>query len=291
MPAPSPALRFAASTPVLTVLALAAFAANSLLCRMALRDGLVDPVSFTQIRLGAGALALLPIVLVNRSVRPRFRLADWRPAAALFAYALAFSLAYVSLGVGAGALILFGTVQIAMIGLGLAKGDRPGLLGWLGLALAFGGLIYLVAPGLSAPPLVGAGLMAVAGLAWGLYSAMGKGEPDPVYATARNFVACLPLVAALTLATLGGRRLTAEGAALAIASGVLASGLGYVLWYRALRGLSHLAASVGQLAVPVLAALGAALWLGEPVSLRTGLASALILGGVLVATWPRRRSA
>lgn len=284
MPSPSPLVRIATSTPVLTALALSAFAANSLLCRLALRDQLIDPVSFTQLRLGAGALALLPLVLFNRSVRPRFKAADWRPAAALFVYALGFSLAYVGLGVGAGALILFGTVQLSMIGLGLARGDRPGPLGWLGLAMAFGGLVWLVAPGLSAPPLWAAGLMAVAGLAWGLYSALGKAEAEPIYATARNFLLTAPLAAVLMLALPQARHLTAEGLGLAVASGVLASGLGYVVWYLALKGLSHLAASVGQLSVPVLAAAGGALLLGEPLGPRVLVATAVILGGIVVAT-------
>jgi drug/metabolite transporter (DMT)-like permease len=273
------------STAALTVLALTAFAANSLLCRLALRDGAIDPVSFTQIRLGSGALALLPIVLANAGIRPRFGLTrDWRPALALFVYAIGFSLAYVALSVGAGALILFGTVQLSMIGLGLLKGDRPGLLGWLGLLLAFGGLAWLVAPGVSAPPLWAAALMGLAGLAWGAYSVMGKGEPEPIYATARNFLLALPLVLVLTAFQPTARHLGGEGIVLALGSGMVASGLGYVIWYLALRGLSHLAASVGQLSVPVLATLGGALLLGEPLTARVGLASVLILTGVVIAT-------
>jgi drug/metabolite transporter (DMT)-like permease len=292
MPPPSPPARAPLSVPVLTALALTAFAANSLLCRLALRDGAIDPVSFTQIRLASGALALLPILLANSSVRPRLVLArDWRPATALFVYALGFSLAYVGLGVGAGALILFGTVQLSMIGLGLIKGDRPGPLGWLGLALAFGGLVWLVAPGLSAPPLWAAALMAVAGLAWGVYSVLGKSEADPIYATARNFVLAAPLVVALLAVHPGARHLGGDGIALALASGMVASGLGYVLWYLALRGLSHLGASIGQLSVPVLATIGGALLLGEPVTARVLIASAVILGGILVATRLGKRRA
>ena len=281
-PAPS---RSALATAVLTVLALTAFAANSLLCRLALRDGAIDAVSFTQIRLVSGAVALLPIFLTRAKSGPRIAWArDWRPALMLFVYAIGFSLAYVALSVGAGALILFGTVQLSMIGLGLLRGDRPGPLGWLGLLLAFGGLVYLVAPGVTAPPLWAAGLMGLAGLAWGVYSALGKGEPDPIQATARNFLLALPLTLILLAVQPAGRHLAAEGVALALASGVVASGLGYVLWYLAIGGLSHLAASVGQLSVPVLATLAGALVLGEPLTLRVGVASMLILTGILVAT-------
>lgn len=284
MPSPSPIARIAAATPMLTVLALLAFAANSLLCRLALRDDLIDPLSFTQIRLGAGAAALAPILLLNARGRRLVRLRDWRPAAALFVYALAFSLAYVGLGVGAGALILFGTVQLSMVGLGLLKGDRPGPVGWLGLGLAFAGLVWLVAPGLSAPPLWAAGLMGVSGLAWGVYSVIGKSEPDPILATARNFALTAPLTIALLALNPGGRHLGGEGIALALASGVVASGLGYILWYLALRGLSHLAASVGQLSVPLLAAAGGAIWLSEPLTSRVLIAAVVILGGILIVS-------
>jgi drug/metabolite transporter (DMT)-like permease len=280
--------RAPAATLILTVLALAAFAANSLLCRMALRDGAIDPVSFTQVRLGSGALALMPILFAGG-----WRIApgrDWRPALALFLYAIGFSLAYAALSVGAGALILFGTVQLSMIGIGLFRGDRPGALGWLGLALAFGGLAYLVAPGVAAPPLWAAALMGLAGLAWGVYSVMGKTEPDPIRSTARNFALTLPAVLLLTAAAPASRHLGGEGVALALASGMAASGLGYVLWYLALRGLSHLAASVGQLSVPVLATLAGALFLGEPLTPRVLIATAVILGGIVVATGLGRRA-
>jgi drug/metabolite transporter (DMT)-like permease len=278
---PVPA-RSAAATLVLTVLALSAFAANSLLCRMALRDGAIDPVSFTQIRLGSGALALLPILFARGWRLDVAR--DWRPALALFVYAIGFSLAYVALSVGAGALILFGTVQLSMIGIGLTMGDRPNALGWLGLVLAFGGLVYLVAPGVTAPPLWAAGLMGLAGLAWGVYSVLGKGEPDPIFATARNFLLTVPAVLALMAVQPATRHLGGEGVALALASGMVASGLGYVLWYLALRGLSHLAASVGQLSAPVLATLAGALFLGEPLTARVLIAAVVILGGIVVAT-------
>jgi drug/metabolite transporter (DMT)-like permease len=285
---PAPA-RSVVATLVLTVLALSAFAANSLLCRMALRDGAIDPVSFTQIRLGSGALALAPI-LFARSWRLRPG-RDWRPALALFVYAIGFSLAYLALSVGAGALILFGTVQLSMIGIGLVRGDRPGASGWLGLVLAFAGLVYLVAPGVTAPPPWAAALMGLAGLAWGVYSVLGKGEPDPIAATARNFALTLPAVAALMAIHPGTRHLGGEGVALALASGMVASGLGYVLWYLALRGLSHLTASVGQLSVPVLATLAGALVLGEPLTPRVMVATAVILGGIAVATCLGRRRA
>ncbi len=191
-------------TLLLTALALVAFAGNSVLCRLALRAELIDPVAFTQLRLAAGALALAPFLLARRARIMPLRARDAWPAVALFAYAVAFSLAYVSLDAGAGALILFGSVQIAMIGIGAARGARPSALEWSGLAIAFAGLVYLTSPGLAAPPPEAALLMAAAGIAWGVYSILGRGAADPVAATARNFALTTPLVALLFAA--GPRR-------------------------------------------------------------------------------------
>ncbi len=186
-------------TALLTLLTLVAFAANSVLCRMALKQELIDPVAFTQIRLLSGALVLLPFLIRRRRFVLPLRSGDWRPALALFVYAIAFSLAYVALDAGMGALILFAMVQTSMIGLGIVIGARPGLLEWVGLAFAFAGLVYLFAPGLSAPPAMGALLMAIAGIAWGVYSILGKTEADPIASTARNFVLTIPLALLLFL--------------------------------------------------------------------------------------------
>ena len=266
-------------TLLLTILTLIAFAANSLLCRMALKADLIDPVSFTQIRLLSGALFLAPFFYARRAALTPIKIEDGRAALALFVYAIAFSLAYVSLDAGAGALILFGMVQVTMIGAAILGGDRPGPFQWLGIAASIAGLIYLTAPGLSAPPLAAALLMAAAGIAWGVYSLLGRGAADPVGATARNFLLTLPFLFLLFLAPRHGQA-APEGIALAIASGVLASGAGYVIWYRALRGLSAMNASVVQLAVPVIAALGGVFLLSEALTLRLAIASVLILGGI-----------
>ncbi len=267
---------------ILTVLTLIAFAANSILCRMALKAEIIDPVSFTQIRLFSGVVFLAPFFYMRRAAILPIKRQDFRAAAALFVYAIAFSLAYVSLDAGAGALILFGMVQLTMIGAGIAGGLRPGALQWAGVALAFAGLIYLLAPGFTAPPLAGAALMALAGVAWGAYSLLGRGEADPTGATARNFLLTLPLVLLLFLAT-HEMRIEPAGVALAVLSGAIASGAGYVIWYRALKGLTTVNASVVQLAVPAIAALGGVALLGEMLTLRLAIASVLILGGIYLS--------
>jgi drug/metabolite transporter (DMT)-like permease len=287
-----------ARTLLLTALALVAFAANSVLCRLALRDGVIDPVGFTQLRLLAGALVLLPFLIRPARPEPRaFLVSGWRPALALFVYAIAFSLAYVALDAGVGALILFGSVQIAMIGLGALGGARPSARERAGLAVAFGGLVWLASPGLAsfgstAPPLWAALSMAAAGIAWGVYSLLGRGEADPVAATARNFVLTAPLVALLLLAGPAGRDAAPAGIALAVVSGALTSGLGYVIWYAALRGLAPASASIVQLATPVIAAIGGVAFLAESFSVRLAVATVLVLGGVLLALQaaPGRRS-
>ncbi len=269
-------------TAVLTLLTLFAFAANSILCRMALKDGLIDPVSFTQLRLFSGALILAPFLFTQRAHIWPLQIKDWKPALALFVYALAFSLAYVALDAAVGALILFAMVQTAMIGIGLIKGARPNVLEWTGLTMAIAGLVYLLAPGLSAPPIGGAALMAVSGVAWGVYSVLGKTEANPVASTARNFAIALPLAALLLFARSGAPQITPSGVALAVASGAAASGIGYVIWYSALKGLTNMAASVVQLAVPVIAAIGGIALLGETISIRFLIAAALILSGIFI---------
>ncbi|WP_198117684.1 DMT family transporter [Massilia rhizosphaerae] len=265
---------------------MAAFAANSLLCRVALRDGHVDPASFGVIRVTAGAL-VLAVALRLRS-RPAAT-PDWRAAVMLFAYVAAFSFAYLTLSAGTGALILFGAVQLTMFAVGLAGGERFAPAGWAGLALAAAGLVVLVLPGVAAPPLAGAALMAVAGAAWGAYSLRGRGVPDPLAATASNFLRALPLALLLGVAFGARAHADAAGIALAIASGALTSGLGYVIWYAALRGLSALQAASVQLSVPVIAACGGTLWLDEPFTPRLAVAVVAILGGIALVLTDRAR--
>ncbi len=270
---------------LLTALAMLDFAANSLLCRLALTGSAIDPASFTSIRLVSGALTLWLIVcLRERRLRPG---GSWASAAALFAYAAAFSFAYIGLPAGIGALLLFGSVQSSMIAVGLARGEQLDQRQTAGFLLALGGLVLLVRPGLAAPPPMGSLLMIAAGVAWGIYSLRGRGAGDPTVATAGNFLRAVPMTLALSLVFVSRARLDRTGAAYALASGALTSGLGYVIWYTALKGLSVTRAAVVQLSVPVLAALGGILLLGESLSFRLVLASAAILGGIALVVVKR----
>ncbi len=273
----------------LTGAALFGFAANSLLCRTALGDGAIDAASFTAIRIGAGA-AVLAVIGWLRTRDDSARAGSWSSGAALFAYAAAFSFAYLRLTTATGALLLFATVQMTMLGWAVLRGDRPRALEWLGVAIAASGLVVLVAPGLAAPDPIGAVLMIAAGIAWGVYSLRGRGATRPLAATADNFMRAVPLAALLllTLPIVGGR-CSLEGALLAIASGALASGLGYSLWYAALPELAPSHAAIVQLSVPVIAAAGGALILGESVTYRLVGATAAILGGIALALWTKRR--
>ncbi len=277
-----------ARTLLLTALAMLAFAANSLLCRLALQQPIIDPASFGSIRLISGALTLGLIVRLQPGDGTAGR-PDWLAAAMLFAYVGCFSFAYLTLSAGTGALILFGAVQVTMIGAGLRAGESFPPVAWAGLMLAVGGLVYLVSPGLSAPPLGGALLMAAAGVAWGAYSLRGRGVPDPLRATARNFLRATPFALGLSLLTLTGAHASAAGVALAIVSGALTSGLGYVVWYAALRGLSAMRAATVQLSVPPIAALGGALLMAETLTPRLAFASAAILGGIALVLSRRGR--
>lgn len=279
-PASSPASRTAA----LTCAALVAFAANSLLCRAALGPARIDASAFTALRLVSGALTLAGLAAGVRGLRG----GSWPSAAALFAYAIAFSFAYRLIPAGSGALILFGSVQATMIGRELVRGDRPHRREWLGLAVALGGLVALARPGLHAPDPRGAVLMAVAGVAWGGYSLRGRGATQALAATADNFARSVPLALGALLLPLTPLKLSAVGALLAVASGAIASGLGYVAWYGALRGLSAARAAIVQLAVPPLAALGGVVLLGETLEARLLVGGAAILGGIALAlTTPR----
>ena len=263
---------------------MTAFAANSVLCRLALGSGAVDAASFTSVRIASGAAALL---LISRLTAGQGRIAgSWASAAMLFLYAVAFSFAYRSLPAGTGALILFGSVQATMILAGLRAGERPRAAEWVGLAVALAGLVYLVLPGVAAPSLVGSLLMALAGVAWGVYSLRGRGATDALSATTGNFLRAVPLtLLASALGFLAQERThaSAQGVAWAVASGAVASGVGYVIWYAALRGLSATRAATVQLTVPVIAALGGVVFLAEEITLRLGIAAVLILGGVALA--------
>jgi drug/metabolite transporter (DMT)-like permease len=269
-------------------LALVAFAANSILCRRALGRESIDPATFSTIRLACGAVALIAFARVLRS-RPFPVGGTWTSAILLFLYAVPFSFAYLSLGAGTGALVLFGSVQATMIVAAIRSGERPHPLQWLGLAFALGGLVYLVFPSLRAPSAAGSALMAVAGISWGIYSLRGRGTTDPLLETAGNFARAVPPALLVSLVLLRQARVTPAGALLAIASGVLASGGGYVLWYAALTGLTATRAAFVQLPVPVLTAAAGVVFLSETVSLRLALASLLILGGVALALLGRER--
>ncbi len=279
----------------LTLLALIGFAANSLLCRAALENGAwrIDAASFTTVRLVSGA-AVLWLLLQVRGGAKGERRGSWGSALALFTYAAGFSLAYVRIPAGVGALILFGCVQATMLGVGLFRGERPRPLEWLGLAMALGGLLVLRLPGATAPDALGATLMAGAGVAWGVYSLRGRGNADPLAATADNFLRGVPMTLGLSvvgLLVLEAPRVTPAGVGLAVASGALASGVGYSLWYAALPHLTAMRAAVVQLAVPVVAAVGGVLLLGETLTARLVGAGGALLCGVFLALLARQRKA
>ena len=278
-------LRSPLATAALTLAALLGFAANSLLCRLALAPRLLDAASFTSVRLASGALALA--LLVRGRAAPGANSAV--SALALFAYAAAFSFAYLRIGAAAGALLLFGAVQLTMLLSALGAGERPRPGEWLGLALASAGLVALLLPGLSAPDPGGAALMVAAGIAWGLYSLRGRGSVAPLATTAANFAGSVVPALALSLVSLGKLHVTAAGVALAATSGAATSGLAYSLWYAALPALGATRAALVQLAVPVITALGAVLLLGEALTPRLVACGSVVLGGIAVALRTRRR--
>jgi drug/metabolite transporter (DMT)-like permease len=267
-------------TILLTTFALVAFAANSIICRMALGNAAIDPASFTTVRLASGAVVLWLVVRASSGNKPDRHPGNWWSAAMLFLYAAAFSFAYISLSAGVGGLILFGSVQATMITSGLIKGERPPMLSWCGLTIALSGLVYLVFPGLEAPSLSGAVLMAIAGFAWGIYSLRGIGSTDPVAITCGNFVRSVPMTAVISLGMLQSVNLSWNGILLAFLSGGLTSGIGYVVWYAALKHHSATRAAMLQLLVPIIAAVGGVLLLSEQFTLRLVLSGILIIGGV-----------
>ena len=279
-------------TALLTSLALVAFASNSILTRLALGGGQMDAATFTTVRLAAGALVLAALVRTQRARGPSpapARRSLVGPVA-LFAYAAPFSFAYVRIGAAAGALLLFGAVQITMIGRGIATGERPGVRGWAGIALAAAGLAWLTLPALGRPDPIGSALMIVAGCAWGVYSLAGRSATNALAANARGFLWAVPLAVALNLATLSSVAVSARGLVLATVSGGVTSGLGYAIWYRALRGLTATQAAILQLSVPVIAAAGAVVVLHESVNPRLAVASLAVIGGVSLVLSARTRA-
>jgi drug/metabolite transporter (DMT)-like permease len=317
---------------ILTLAAMIAFASNSLLCRLALKQTGIDPASFTLIRIFSGAVALWLIMqmrerfTVERTASPsvdereasekfpspppspngrggpfsprekaRMRVSsrkvagNWLSAFALFAYAGAFSFAYVDLSAGTGALLLFGAVQATMILWGLHKGERFDAIQVMGFVIAMIGLVVLIFPGLTAPALFESILMVGAGVAWGIYSLRGQTGRNPIGSTAGNFLRAVPFAVAVSIIFFSRARLDHTGIFYAIVSGAVTSGLGYVMWYSALSGLKATSAATVQLSVPVLAAAGGILLLGEPITLRYVLASLAVLGGIFLVVIEKRQ--
>jgi drug/metabolite transporter (DMT)-like permease len=268
-----------------------AFAGNSIICRLALRDANIDPATFTSLRLFSGAITLLLIFGVGGQVTSLQKHGSWSSALMLFLYAVCFSYAYISLDAGVGALILFAFVQGTMIAIGICSGDRPSAAEWVGWVVAFAGLVWLLLPGIAAPPLRGAGLMAVAGIAWGVYSMRGRRESNALASTTTNFAMSVTFALLLTLATYAYASFGMRGILLAVLSGALTSGVGYVIWYAALEHLSAMRAAMVQLTVPLIAAAGGVLLLDEPLSIRLIVASALVLGGISLALRKKAKSA
>jgi drug/metabolite transporter (DMT)-like permease len=279
----------------LTLLAMMAFAGNSLLCRIALKHTSIDAASFTSIRIIAGALALWLIMRMRTNGGGNATThGSWPSAFALFAYAACFSFAYISLSAATGALLLFGAVQFSMISYGFWNGERFSARQWAGLLCAFGGLAGLLLPGLSAPPLLGSALMLSAGVAWGVYSLRGRKAGDATAVTAGNFLRAVPITVALSMVVYAAaphaNSIDTGGVSYAIASGALASGVGYAIWYTALRGLKATTAATVQLIVPVIAAVGGIVFLGEVVTMRLLIASMAILGGIALVIVDKRAS-
>jgi len=268
-----------------TIMALTAFAANSVLCRLALKDHTIDPASFTAVRLLSGVFMF--VILFSFKALPADRssgkkAASWAAALLLFGYAISFSFAYVSLSTGTGALLLFGAVQLTMIAISICNGHKLQGYEWAGVLISFAGLAYLVAPSITTPSLASFILMTFAGIAWGIYTALGRGSTNPLQDTAVNFFYSLPLVVLLLLISWPSLSISWSGAILAMMSGALASALGYSLWYLALGRLSTVEAAVVQLSVPVIAAIGGVLFVAEAISMRLVIACLLVIGGILM---------
>jgi drug/metabolite transporter (DMT)-like permease len=265
---------------MLTAAAMLCFAANSLLCRLALAPRLVDAATFTTLRVLSAAALLCLVVLLQRRRLPGFNRANPFSIISLFTYFILFSFAYLRLDAASGALILIGAVQLTMFSVAFWEGERFLTSQWIGLALALLGFVYLVLPGASAPDPLGAVLMAVSGIAWGCFSLLARGADDPVETNASNLIGCLLPAAAVSLLAAHDFEATAAGVLLAVTSGCIATGLGYIVWYLALRGLPATHAATVQLSMPALVALGGAALLSEPITMRVLVTSAMMLGGI-----------
>ncbi|MEM8795495.1 MAG: DMT family transporter [Pseudomonadota bacterium] len=278
-------------TGLIAAVTMVAFAFNSVIARAALGQDLIDPASYTTIRMGSGALVLFAIVAFAKKERAREKAGSWYSGFLLFTYAIFLSFAYVGIDTGIGALVLFAGVQATMIGFGLYAGERPSAIAWIGNVIAIAGFVYLLSPGLSAPDPVAALLMFISGVAWGLYSVRGRGAADPVGATARNFVYCAPMTLIPLILFISSIDINPWGALLAALSGAVTSALGYILWYEALKGLTSTKAAVLQLTAPLIASFFGVILLSEPATLRLWLSAVLITGGVAMAVLARSRSA
>jgi drug/metabolite transporter (DMT)-like permease len=274
-------------TIIFTSLSLIAFAANSVLCRLALAENPIDAAGFTIIRLLSGAIVLLLIINLSKKDVNKYDKGSWAGGLMLFLYAVAFSFAYVSLDTGTGALILFGAVQITMIFWSVLKGNRLHLFEWAGAIIAFGGFVYLVLPGVTAPSLIGFILMTTSGIAWGIYSIIGRSLKNPIYDTAYNFIKTIPFIIILLIIFINHIHYSFEGILLAIISGGITSGIGYILWYIALGGLTATQAAVVQLLVPVIAAFGGVIFISESVNFRLIISAIFVFGGILLVTYGR----
>ena len=274
-------------TILLTGLALIAFAANSVLCRLALGNEAIDAASFTVIRLLSGTVVLLIIIGATRNITGASTKGSWSASFMLFLYAITFSYAYISLDTGTGALILFGSVQITMILLSLLSGTRLHFTEWAGVTIAFTGFVYLILPGVTTPSTIGFLLMTIAGIAWGIYTLKGRGSKSPLMDTAYNFLRTTPLVVLLVILTINNVNYSSEGILLALLSGGITSGIGYTIWYIALGGLSSTQAAVLQLLVPVIAALGGVIFVSEAITSRLIISATMVLGGILMVVLGR----
>jgi drug/metabolite transporter (DMT)-like permease len=272
----------------LTFLSLVAFALNSILCRIALGGETIDAVGFTSIRIVSGAITLIAISAIYNRKDKNVKRGSWLSAFLLFAYAICFSFAYLKLTAATGALILFGSVQLTMIFVSLLRGERPRPIEWISLFLAFGGLLYLIFPGLSAPPIGFSALMISAGIAWAFYTLRGKGSENPLIDTTGNFVRAVPMILLIAIPFFQSLQISTKGAILAIVSGSVASGIGYSIWYSVLKHHTATRAAILQLSVPAIAAFGGVVFLGEELSLRLVISSSLIIGGIGLAVLGRR---
>lgn len=274
-------------TIILTGLALIAFAANSVLCRLALGEGVIDASNFTIIRLLSGSIVLLAIIKLKGSEIELPTKGSWSASLMLFVYAISFSFAYITLDTGTGALILFGSVQITMILVSLLSGTRLHLAEWLGVIIAFTGFVYLILPSVTTPSVIGFLLMTVAGVAWGLYTLKGRGSKNPLMDTAYNFFRTTPLIVILAAISFQYAHFSSEGILLAVLSGGITSGIGYTIWYIVLGGLSATQAAVLQLLVPVIAAMGGVIFVSESITSRLIISAIMVLGGILTVVLGR----